>query len=217
MGQTLEKLNRPQEAFTAYCKELAWGAFEEPTKAALRAVYPRLQGSADGLESAERIEVNELAAQRADRDSDLVSDVDEDLGRFDLLDESGSTVDLKRYRGQIVAIDFWATWCEPCRAVMQHTAELQQRFAGKVAVVAPALDPEETHAQAAEFLKKMNYGFTLVFDDERRRDIKLPFIPARLLLDQKGRLRFMEFGHTPESAALFERKLASLVAADQPQ
>jgi hypothetical protein len=50
-----------------------------------------LHGSADGLESAERIEVNELAAQRADRDSDLVSDVDEDLGRFDLLDESGST------------------------------------------------------------------------------------------------------------------------------
>jgi tetratricopeptide (TPR) repeat protein len=91
MGQTLEKLNRPQEAVTAYCKELAWGAFEEPTKAALRAVYPRLHGSADGLESAERIEVNELAAQRADRDSDLVSDVDEDLGRFDLLDESGST------------------------------------------------------------------------------------------------------------------------------
>jgi hypothetical protein len=64
-------------------------------------------------------------------------------------------------------------------------------------------------------MMRMNYGFAPVFDDEARRDIKLPFIPARLLLDDGVILRLIEFGHSTESAALFEHKLASLVAAVQ--
>jgi thiol-disulfide isomerase/thioredoxin len=213
MGQTLEKLNRPQEALTACCKELAWGDYEKPTKSAVAVVYRQLLGSPDGQESVERTQVNELAAQRAERDSDLVSEVDEDLGRVDLLDESGAPLDLKRYRGRIVAIDFWATWCGICRPMMQQTGELQHRFGDRVAVVAPALDPEETHAQAVEFLKKMNYGFMLASTTSGAATLNCRLFPHGCC----GRLRFMEFGHSIESAALFEKKLAALAAAGSPR
>ena len=216
LGQTLEKLARPRDAIEAYYRELAWGNLEKPTKAALAVVYRSVHGSLDGLDVAERTRVNELAMQRAEKDSDLTSAVDEELGRFDLLDPNGHPLDLTSYRGKVLIIDFWATWCGVCMATMKHTDLLQKKFGDSVAVIAPSGDPEDTRLRAAEFLRKMNYRFALVFDDERRRDIKLPFIPARLLLDRRGRLRFMEFGYTPASAMLLEQKLESLIAPITP-
>lgn len=212
LGQTLEKLDRPGEAIEAYYKELAWGDLEGPTKRALAVVYSQVHGNLDGMEVAERTRINDLAMQRAERDSDLVTTVDEDLGRFDLLDENNQPLDLKRYRGKVVIVDFWATWCHICLTCMSHVDEMQRRFGDKVVVIAPSSDPEETRPRAAEFLKRMNYNFILAFDDEKRRDIKLPYVPASLLLDQNGRLRFMAYGYSSTGTALLEQKLESLVS-----
>jgi thiol-disulfide isomerase/thioredoxin len=211
LGQTLERLGRPGEAIEAYYKELAWGDLEGPTKQALAVAYSQVHGSLAGMEVAERTRINDLAMQRANVDSDLVTAVDEDLGRFELLDEANQPLDLKRFRGKVVIVDFWATWCHVCLTSMRHTDEMQKRFGDKVVVIAPCGDPEETRPQAAEFLKRMNYDFILVFDDEKRRDIKLPYIPTCLLLDRNGRLRFMAFGYSPTSAALLERDVESLL------
>jgi tetratricopeptide (TPR) repeat protein len=211
LGQTLEKLGRPDEAVEAYYKELAWGDLESPTKRALATVYNQLHGNSDGMEVAERTRVNELAMQRAQRGSDLVTSVDEDLGRFDLLDENNQPLDLKQYRGNLVIIEFWATWCESCMACMKQTDELQKKYGDKVVVIAPSTDPEETRTKAAPYLKRMNYRFILVFDDEKRRDIQLPYIPASLLLDQNGRLRFMALGFSSTGNALLEQRLVSLL------
>jgi thiol-disulfide isomerase/thioredoxin len=212
LGQTLEKLGRPDEAIEVYYKELAWGDLEDPTRQALAAVYRQIHGNLDGMEVAERTRINDLAMQQAQRDSDLVTSVNEDLGRFDLLDENHQPLDLQQYRGKVVIIEFWATWCESCMACMKHTDEMQKKFGDKVVVIAPSFDPGETQPKAASYLKNMNYHFILVFDDDRRRDIKLPFIPASLLLDQNGRLRFMVFGYSTSGNALLEQKVESLVS-----
>jgi len=216
LGRTLENLGRPNEAIEAYYKELAWGDLEGPTKQALAAVYRQVHGSLEGMEVAERTRVNNLAMQRATADVDLVTTVDEDLGRFDLVDINNQPLDIRQYRGKVVIIEFWATWCESCMACMRNTDEIQKRFGDKVVVIAPSTDPEETRPKAGAYLRRMNYHFILVFDDEKRRDVVLPFIPATLLLDRNGRLRFMAFGYSPTSTALLDQKVGALLGGSGP-
>jgi hypothetical protein len=62
------ELKGPEEALTAYCKELAWGGFDEPAKVALAVVYRQFARvlQFNGLESGERTQVNDLVAQRAE-------------------------------------------------------------------------------------------------------------------------------------------------------
>jgi hypothetical protein len=88
---------------------------------------------------------------------------------------------------------------------------MEKRYGDRVVVIAASVDPEETRPKAAPYLRQKNYHFILVFDDEKSRDIKLPFIPASLLLDENGRLRFMAFGYSTSGIVMFEQKLHSLL------
>ncbi len=211
LGLTFEKLGRPRDALLAYDKEIAWGQSGPALEQRRAVVYKRVHGSVLGLNTSELNRVNALAMERAKGDYALVSDLDQYLGRFSLLDESGKPLNIKQYRGKLVIIDFWATWCGQCLTTMKQTDALQKRFPDQVVVIAPSGDTELTRAQARRYLDKMKYGFVLVYDNENRRQIHLPYIPARLLLDQKGRLRFMEVGASPTGGVILERKVQSLL------
>ena len=212
LGRTLEKLGRPAEAMHAYMKELAWGAFEKPTRAAVIDLYRNIHGRVEGLETEIRTRVNELRT-KTDEAAEPIEDVNTELGRFDLPGPDGQPVQINRYRGKVVLIEFWATWCGSCLKSMEHTQKLNQTYPGQIVVLAVSQDPEETRPRATEYLQKKGYDFVLLFDDERRRDIQLDFVPVRLLLDRNGRLRVREFGWQPSQEPVFEKKLRALLEA----
>jgi len=211
LGQTLEKLGQPKQALLAYDEEMAWGESNPGLEARRAAVYEEVHGSLEGLDTTELDRVNTLAMQQSKNDTALLSDLDQPLGYFAPLDESGKPLNLKQYRGKFVLVDFWATWCGQCLVTMRQTDALQKRYPEQLVVIAPDQDPELTRAKAREYLDKMRYKFVLVYDDANRRQIRLPYIPARLLLDQEGRLRFMEIGATPEGGLLLENKINQLL------
>lgn len=215
LGQTLEKLNRPGEALEAYFKGVAWEDNEKTVQPAITDLYRRTHGSIKGLDALQQRRVNELLAARVAVAEDLVRTIDEDLGRFEPLDLLGRPFDVRQYRGKVVIVEFWATWCGICRVTMQQTNMLQRKFGGQVAVVAWSSDPEGTQALAARFLKERGYKFALVFGDETARSLQIPFIPARLILDRTGRVRVMEFGYTTASAAKFRQELQAVISNDQ--
>jgi thiol-disulfide isomerase/thioredoxin len=213
LGQTLERLGQPQQAMVAYDKEMAWGNPHSSAESRRAAVYKELHGSLQGLDTDDLNRINALAMQRSKDDTALLSNLDQDLGRFSLLDEHGKALDLTSYRGKLVLVDFWATWCGQCLLTMKQVDVLQKRYPGQLVVVAPDQDPELTRTKAHEYLDKMGYKFVLVYDDDKRRQIRLPYIPARLLLDQKGHVRFMELGATAEGGVLLENKINELLRA----
>jgi thiol-disulfide isomerase/thioredoxin len=69
------------------------------------------------------------------------------------IDASGLAQALQKHRGQVVLVDFWATWCGPCLALFPHTVELQRRFgAAGLAVIAVSLDDLDNGAAVRKFL-----------------------------------------------------------------
>ena len=76
------------------------------------------------------------------------------------LDEAGLAEALQQRHGKLVLVDFWATWCEPCKRLFPHTVQLQQRWAAEgLAVIAVSLDNPDAEGEAAAFLTQEKAEF----------------------------------------------------------
>jgi thiol-disulfide isomerase/thioredoxin len=113
-----------------------------------------------------------------------------------VLDKAGYDAVIRKHEGRVVLVDFWATWCIPCKKMFPHTVHLHDEFGGKgLAVVSVSLDGEEDEAAALEFLKKQNARFDNLRvrsggDDETFEKFEIPSgaIPHLKLYDRAGKL-----------------------------
>src|SRR5258706_6840031 len=87
-----------------------------------------------------------------------------------LKDLTGATVDLANYRGKVVLVNFWATWCEPCRNEMHSMQELKRKLAGRPFEVL-AINLAESENKISDYLRRFPVDFTIALDrnSEARR------------------------------------------------
>jgi cytochrome c biogenesis protein CcmG/thiol:disulfide interchange protein DsbE len=105
---------------------------------------------------------------------------------------TGETMNLQDLRGKVVLLDFWATWCIPCRAQMAKLA--QQKLTG---VVLLGVNDDETPEKARQFMTENNYPWPILFDGksgEARRKFKVTSIPTLVLIDKDGKIVAYEVG-----------------------
>lgn len=114
---------------------------------------------------------------------------------FSLRDAQGQTVTLSSLRGRVVYLDFWASWCGPCRQSFPWMDALQRRH-GRERLVVLAVNVDEDAVAAGEFLRQHPAGFTVVFDPQGRAAERyaLPGMPASFLIGADGRLRQAHLG-----------------------
>jgi thiol-disulfide isomerase/thioredoxin len=109
-----------------------------------------------------------------------------------LKDMNGRKVHLRDYRGKVVVLNIWATWCVPCRDEMPLLVELEKEYATRgVMFIAASLDDRQTRPQIPEFLSKYNIGFTVWVGASTMDldDLKLgQAVPATAFLDRDGRI-----------------------------
>jgi len=108
---------------------------------------------------------------------------------FSATDLEGRTVSPADWRGRIVLVNFWATWCAPCRVEMPALAALQARFADRLRVVGIVSDhasPETVRAMAASL--KVNYPIVRTSFDIERSFSEPQVLPMTYLVDQAGRI-----------------------------
>jgi len=109
---------------------------------------------------------------------------------FCLEELSGKKVELKHFKGQVVFLNFWATWCGPCKEEMPSMEALYQRFKEKGFVfLAISVDYEEKK-KVKEFIDKHRYTFPVLVDPKNHTlDLyRIRGIPATILIDKKGRM-----------------------------
>jgi thiol-disulfide isomerase/thioredoxin len=131
-------------------------------------------------------------------------------GRFTDLD--GRPVSLEEYRGKVLFLNLWATWCPPCRREMPAMAGLYERFSRQgLSMVAVSNEDRET---VREFLEKNSYPFTILLDTEDvlARRFAVRAIPTTLVMDSNDRLLLSHVGYrdwnSPEMREVFSRWLA---------
>lgn len=124
-------------------------------------------------------------------------------GDFKTLD--GETLSLRPEPGQILFLNFWATWCTPCRAEMPTMAELYEELAPLGLVMVAVTDEDARTVQG--YIEKHPYPFTIALDEQgvliERFDLRI--LPTTLVIDGEGKLALFHVGYQDWSSdELFE-------------
>jgi len=119
---------------------------------------------------------------------------------FTLPDAGGHSVHLRDLRGKVLVVDFWATWCPPCRAQMPILQRMQTELASKGLVVL-GLDIGEDAETVSAFAKRQSYTFALLLGAEPDVSAKyyVEAYPTTFVVDRRGRIAYRELGgNSPE-------------------
>ena len=122
------------------------------------------------------------------------------------------TIQLAQYKGKVVYLDFWASWCEPCKRSFPWMNELQSIY-GDDGFRIIAVNLDESRKDANEFLKKMPAKFDIAFDKSGKtaEAYRLKAMPSSFLIDRKGNLVHKSLGYRAEEKKILEKKIKQLV------
>ena len=116
---------------------------------------------------------------------------------FQLQNLDGERVSLSELRGRPVMLNFWATWCSPCRAEMPYIQEIYEGWTGKPpSVVILAVNVGESTSTAKSFMQNNNLSFPVLLDIKQdvARKYKITAIPTTLFIDKDGIIREKKVG-----------------------
>ncbi|PWW25769.1 peroxiredoxin [Cytobacillus oceanisediminis] len=107
---------------------------------------------------------------------------------FELENLQGETVKLSDYEGKKVMLNFWATWCPPCKAEMPDIQKFYTEKGDEVAILAVNIDPQY---DVAGFAKEMRINFPILLDEEEKavKAYQILTIPTTFFIDEKGIIR----------------------------
>jgi peroxiredoxin len=140
---------------------------------------------------------------------------------FALQDIDGRTFALSQHSGkEIVLLDFWATWCEPCARELPHLEALSQRYKGQgLLVVGVAMDGPETVASVAPFTRRYGVTFPVVLDEDTR--VASLYNPRRaapfmVIIDRAGRVAKTREGYNMGDEKAIEEDVRELLTSPTP-
>jgi cytochrome c biogenesis protein CcmG, thiol:disulfide interchange protein DsbE len=124
-----------------------------------------------------------------------------------------SDLDLSAYRGKVVYVDFWASWCAPCRESFPWLDGLVREYASKNFVVI-GVNVDKDRDRAERFLNETPADFPIVYDPhgDLAAAYKVAGMPSAILIDRAGHVRFQHAGFSAKQKGLYEDQLQTLLA-----
>jgi len=117
---------------------------------------------------------------------------------FALKSSSGENLRLSEYRGDVVMINFWATWCGPCRQEMPLLDELYERYE-RVGFNLLGVNIDDDSRRAMQMIEELGVDFPVLFD--ARKEVSKLYdvdaMPVTVLVDREGTVRYVHQGYKP--------------------
>ncbi len=131
---------------------------------------------------------------------------------FTLPSLDGPNLRLQEQRGRVVMINFWATWCGPCRVEMPHLSKLYEKYRGSGFTVLAVNIDEDPH-KAASLAKQLGMRFPVLLDTEKKvsRLYDLSTMPSTVLVDRDGRVRFVHRGYRDGYEDTYDKQIRELL------
>ena len=127
---------------------------------------------------------------------------------FALKSFDGKTVKLSDYKGKVVIIDFWATWCPPCRKGIPDLISIQNEYKNDVVIIGISLDSEKTLKDVPGFVKSYGINYPIVYGNEKVvTDYGgIQGIPTAFVVDKKGNIVDKHVGLVPKDTYISKIK-----------
>jgi thiol-disulfide isomerase/thioredoxin len=132
------------------------------------------------------------------------------LPKFALSDLSGRPITAEELSGRVVLVEFWATWCPPCRSTLQWLGELKRRYGDNIAIIALAVESPETgiRSTAASLSPDLRWAITDAGTAQAFGDITA--VPTMFLFDRSGKTARILYGAPPDLHQSVEKLLEDL-------
>ncbi len=131
---------------------------------------------------------------------------------FALKSASGENIRLSELRGQVVMINFWASWCGPCRQEMPHLEALYQRYE-PLGFALLGVNVEKDRRKADKMLADLSLSFPVLFDsrNEVSELYEVIAMPSTVIIDRSGKVRHVHHGYKPGYEETYQEQVRSLV------
>jgi len=207
LGRQLEKAGKYEEAVERYAD--AFSIPDERNKDTDRAadrarmggLYRKLKGSEAGLGDLILAAYDRTAAQVAERKLRL-KQLDPNAGLtnpmdFTLSGVAGDKLALASLKGKVVVMDFWATWCGPCRRQHPLYEKVMAKFESRPEVVFLSVNTDEDRSGVAGFLKENGWDQPAYYEDGLSSTLRISSIPTTILIDKRGEIASRMNGYDP--------------------
>ncbi len=131
---------------------------------------------------------------------------------FTLKGADGRNLRLQEQRGQVVLVNFWASWCGPCKQEMPHLGRLYDKYKSSgFTLLAVNIDDDAGHGLATAV--KWGLKFPVLLDSQKAvtRLYDLGAMPSTVLIDRDGRVRYLHRGYREGVEEMYERQIRELV------
>lgn len=131
---------------------------------------------------------------------------------FTLKSRSGKNVRLSDLRGQVVMLNFWASWCGPCRQEMPLLEEMSKKYE-RLGFTLLGVNVDEDSSKAEKLLEKIPVSFPVLYDNTSSVSelLNVDAMPTTYLIDRDGNLRFHHKGYKPGYEKSYEKQIKQLV------
>jgi len=184
----------------ASLEEAVEAGFEDADQLAGDSDLALLHDRADFKELQEKLAEKSLAHAREEV-KELFAEAEPFPFEFTLPDLDDKPVSLADYKGKVVIVDIWGTWCPPCRMEIPHFVDLKKRYAEKgfdiIGINYEGSEGDEVKQKIAEFVKENGINYTCVIGDEATQGQvpKLEGYPTTLFIDRAGKVRLKVVGY----------------------
>ncbi len=142
----------------------------------------------------------------------MASDIEGTAPDFTLKSKSGENIRLQDLRGEVVMLNFWASWCGPCREEMPLMDVIYQQYKD-LGFTILAVNVDEDSADADRFLASVPVSFPVVYDNQSKVSemYKVDAMPTTILIDRDGQKRFLHRGYKAGYEDDYEQQVKQLV------